>query len=45
MSDIVADALSDWDRIQGDAPKRLYHYTDVARVVVVPVGYESALHE
>ena len=33
MSDIVADALSDWDRIQGDAPERLYHYTDVAGLI------------
>jgi hypothetical protein len=33
MSGIVADALSDWDRIQGDAPEMLYHYTDVAGLV------------
>jgi hypothetical protein len=33
MSGIVADALSDWDRIQGDAPEMLYHYTDVAGLI------------
>jgi hypothetical protein len=29
----VTDALSDWDRIQGEAPEMLYHYTDVAGLV------------
>jgi hypothetical protein len=33
MSGIVADALSDWDRIQGEAPEMLYHYTDVAGLI------------
>jgi hypothetical protein len=33
MSGIVADALSDWDRIQGDVPEMLYHYTDVAGLI------------
>ena len=33
LSGIVADALSDWDRIQGDAPDLLYHYTDVAGLI------------
>jgi hypothetical protein len=33
MTDIVASAVSDWDRIQGDAPKRLYHYTDVGGLI------------
>jgi hypothetical protein len=33
LSTIVADALSDWDRVQGDAPDLLYHYTDVAGLI------------
>jgi Protein of unknown function (DUF2971) len=33
LSGIVADAISDWDRIQGDAPDLLYHYTDVAGLI------------
>jgi hypothetical protein len=33
MLGIVADALSDWDRIQGDVPEVLYHYTDVAGLI------------
>jgi hypothetical protein len=33
LSGIVADALADWDRIQGDPPEVLYHYTDVAGLI------------
>lgn len=33
LSGIVADALADWERIQGDAPDLLYHYTDVAGLI------------
>ncbi|MEE8407757.1 MAG: DUF2971 domain-containing protein [Acidimicrobiia bacterium] len=33
LSTIVDDALSDWDRIQGDAPDLLYHYTDVVGLI------------
>ena len=33
LSGIVADALADWNRIQGEAPDLLYHYTDVAGLI------------
>ncbi len=33
LSAIVADALADWNRIQGEAPDLLYHYTDVAGLI------------
>ncbi len=29
----MVDALADWDRIQGDPPEVLYHYTDVAGLI------------
>ena len=33
LAGIVADALAEWDRIQGDTPDVLYHYTDVAGLI------------
>lgn len=33
LSGIVADALAEWDRIQGEVPDLLYHYTDVAGLI------------
>lgn len=33
LAGIVSDALAEWDRIQGDTPDLLYHYTDVAGVI------------
>lgn len=33
LARIVSDALAEWDRIQGDTPDLLYHYTDVAGLI------------
>jgi Protein of unknown function (DUF2971) len=33
LAGIVADALEEWDRIQGDTPELLYHYTDVTGLI------------
>ncbi|MFQ5948420.1 MAG: DUF2971 domain-containing protein [Acidimicrobiia bacterium] len=33
LAGIVSDALAEWDRIQGDTPDLLYHYTDVAGLI------------
>jgi hypothetical protein len=33
LSGIMAGAVADWDRIQGDIPDVLYHYTDVAGLI------------
>ena len=33
LAGVVSDALADWDRIQGDTPDLLYHYTDVAGLI------------
>jgi len=30
---VVSDAQEQWDRIQGDTPELLYHYTDVAGLI------------
>jgi hypothetical protein len=33
LDDMVAEAMTQWDLIQGDTPDLLYHYTDVAGLI------------
>lgn len=33
LAKIVGDAVSQWDRVQGDTPELLYHYTDVSGLI------------
>ena len=33
IESILSDVLVEWERLQGDAPAVLYHYTDVAGLI------------
>lgn len=33
LEDIVSGAIAEWERLQGDTPDLLYHYTDVAGLI------------
>lgn len=33
LEDIVSGAIAEWERLQGDTPDVLYHYTDVAGLI------------
>jgi hypothetical protein len=33
LAGLVSDAVEEWDRVQGDTPDLLYHYTDVAGLI------------
>ena len=33
LQDLISDAMAHWDRIQGETPELLYHYTDVVGLI------------